>query len=207
MNNIPPVILSSRLSLSALSANNITTSRSIANDCYNSFTNTVSSFFESQLSSIWDSFNTGIIKKELSSEEKVLAKNMLERVLVLIRELNPSQITFAVTWDKSLYFRLKKDNFDIHTEFFFTIDEEETEGEEIEIVSTIYDENVIILKQFGYVEKVWAIITQTTQPKSILAKDLLSSKFLVKKFPKKYDNLSTAVSTSDSRYNSRFAQS
>jgi hypothetical protein len=206
MNNIPSVILSSSLSLST-SSPNIIASQNTFNDCYKPFTNTVFSFFDTQLSNIQASFKKGIIEKEFSLEEKAQAKAMLERMLPFIKNLNPSQITFAVTWDKSLYFRLKKGNFDIHSEFFFTVDEDETAGEEIEIVSTVYDVDKTILKQVGRIDKIWAIIEEATQTKPILAKDLRSVKFSISN-PKKDDaNLSTAVSASDLRYNSRSAQS
>lgn len=116
------------------------------------------------MQSIQEQFNSGVIKKELTPELIQQAQSMLDRVLPLIEDLNPSQITFAVTWDKSLYFRLKKNQFDIHAEFFFT----EVENDGIELVLGVYDDKKILLKQagevldkLGMISDIWKLLLKT----------------------------------------------
>jgi hypothetical protein len=55
-----------------------------------------------------EQFNSSVISKQLAPEKIIEAQLMFDKALGLITELNPSQITFTVTWDESLFFQIKE---------------------------------------------------------------------------------------------------
>ena len=86
------------------------------------------------------------IYSEFNSSLKAKAEEYFNLTIHKLSDVFPSSLIVSLTDSKSIYFRYYKDHFLCHMEVFYDYDKTE---DDIESIATLYENQSIVLKQYG----------------------------------------------------------